>query len=181
MWKKILHMRNVKKIYGKRGEIMCTMYGVLSHFMLFCSRISFFVIYAVLSRNIYLAIHALLRGEKFNKKNCARGEKMTNMRYDPRRRMRMARMTKAMPSRRRTEVEAPASVTLAPCCCPPLLSWLFLMSTFTAHFLLRMVQPGQALPCPLRPRCNVNLAWVLGYCYPSQVPGTGVLGQSVAY
>ena len=78
---KILHMRNVKKIYGKCGEIMCTMYGVLSHFMLFCSRISFFVIYAVLSRNIYLAIHALLRGEKFNKKNCARGEKMTNMRY----------------------------------------------------------------------------------------------------
>ena len=49
---------------------MCTMYGVLSHFMLFCSRISFFVIYAVLSRNIYLAIHALLRGEKFKKKMC---------------------------------------------------------------------------------------------------------------
>ena len=39
---KILHMRNVKKIYGKCGEIMCTMYGVLSHFMLFCSRICFF-------------------------------------------------------------------------------------------------------------------------------------------
>ena len=67
---KILHMRNVKKIYGKCGEIMCTMYGVLSHFMSFCSRISFFVIYAVLSLNIYLTIHALLRGEKFKKKLC---------------------------------------------------------------------------------------------------------------
>ena len=30
----------------------------------------FFVIYAVLSQNIYLPIHALLRGEKFKKKLC---------------------------------------------------------------------------------------------------------------
>ena len=37
---KILHMRNVKKICGKCGEIMCTMYGVLSHFTLFCCRIT---------------------------------------------------------------------------------------------------------------------------------------------
>ena len=41
---------------------------------------SFFVIYVVLSRNMFLAIHALLRGEKFNKK-FACGENMTNMRY----------------------------------------------------------------------------------------------------
>ena len=31
---------------------------------------SFFVIYVVLSRNMFLAIHALLRGEKFNKNLC---------------------------------------------------------------------------------------------------------------
>ena len=35
----------------KCGEIMCTIYGVLSHFTIFCCTIIFFGIYAVLLRN----------------------------------------------------------------------------------------------------------------------------------
>ena len=41
--------------------------------MVFCRILRYFVIfviYAVLSRNMFLAIHALLRGDKFNKKLC---------------------------------------------------------------------------------------------------------------
>ena len=41
--------------------------------MVFCRILRYFVIfviYAVLSRNMFLAIHALLRGDKFYKKLC---------------------------------------------------------------------------------------------------------------
>ena len=58
------------------GEIMSTIYNVLSHFMLFCYKI---VIYAVLSRYLF----CLFCMEKNSAKNCARGEKMTNIRYGP--------------------------------------------------------------------------------------------------
>ena len=33
---------------------MCTIYGILLHFAMFCCKISFFASYAVLSRNLFL-------------------------------------------------------------------------------------------------------------------------------
>ena len=51
-------------------QIMCTIYGVLSHFMLLCCKISFIWIYAVLSQNRFVAIYALLRGENLSQKLC---------------------------------------------------------------------------------------------------------------
>ena len=47
---------------------MCTIYGILLHFAMFCCKISFFASYAVLSRNLFCTIYALLRGEKFSQK-----------------------------------------------------------------------------------------------------------------
>ena len=51
-------------------QIMCTIYGVLSHFILLCCKISFIWIYAVLSQNRFVAIYALLRGENLSQKLC---------------------------------------------------------------------------------------------------------------
>ena len=53
--------------------------------MLFCCILYCFVakafIYAVLSQTRFVVIYALLHGENLSK-NCARGEKMTNIRYE---------------------------------------------------------------------------------------------------
>ena len=55
-------------------------YGVLLHFTIFCCKVSF-LRFTLLCREIsFGTIYALLRGENFSQ-NCARGEKMTNMRY----------------------------------------------------------------------------------------------------
>ena len=48
--------------------------------MLFCCKIGFLAIYALLSQICFVAIYALLCGEKLTK-NCVCGEKMTNIRY----------------------------------------------------------------------------------------------------
>ena len=48
---------------------MCTIYGILLHFKLFCCKICvFFAIYAVLSQNWFVAIYVLLCGENFSQK-----------------------------------------------------------------------------------------------------------------
>ena len=52
----------------KCGEIMCTIYGVLSHFTIFCCKISIFAIYAVCREICFGTIYALLRGEKLSQK-----------------------------------------------------------------------------------------------------------------
>ena len=50
---------------------MCIIYGVLSHFMLFCYKISFFLQLTPSCREICIvANYALLRGEKWNQKLC---------------------------------------------------------------------------------------------------------------
>ena len=76
---KFLHITKVEK-----SEIscnMCTINGILLHFKLFCCKICVFLaIYAVLSQNWFVAIHALSM-EKILAKNSVRGEKMTNIRY----------------------------------------------------------------------------------------------------
>ena len=60
---------------------MCTIYGVLLHFTIFCCQISFFC-----NLRCFVAKPVLVRFTRFCveknlAKNCARGEKMTNMRY----------------------------------------------------------------------------------------------------
>ena len=57
---KNLHMRNVKTICGRCGEIMCTMYG-------FCCRVSFCDLRCFVAKSVFV-IHALLCGEKFGRK-----------------------------------------------------------------------------------------------------------------
>ena len=77
---KFLHMPDVKK--SEISFVVCTIYGILLHFTLFCWNISFLSsIYAVLSQNRLLRFtHSC--AEKNLAKNSARGEKMTNMRYE---------------------------------------------------------------------------------------------------
>ena len=67
------HMMDVEK--SEISLIMCTIYGILLHFKLFCCKICVFLaIYAVLSQNWFVAIYALMCGENFSK-NSVRGEK----------------------------------------------------------------------------------------------------------
>ena len=69
-----LHLTDVEK--SEISFIMCTIYGDLLHFTLFCCKIClFFAIYAVLSQNRFVAIYALLSGENLAK-NSGRGEKL---------------------------------------------------------------------------------------------------------
>ena len=63
--------------------VVCTIYGILLHFTLFCCKICFFLaIFAVLSHDRFLRFTRYYV-EKNLAKNSARGEKMTNMRYAP--------------------------------------------------------------------------------------------------
>ena len=50
-------------------------------FMFFCCKIGFVAIYALLSQISFVAIKALLCGEKITK-HCVCGEKMTNIKYN---------------------------------------------------------------------------------------------------
>ena len=61
--------------------VVCTIYGILLHFTLFCCQICFFLaIYAVLSHyRFFRFTHYYV--EKNLAKNSARGEEITNMRY----------------------------------------------------------------------------------------------------
>ena len=60
---------------------VCTIYGILLHFALFCWKIYFFFVdLRCFIAKLFFAIYALLRGEKIAK-NSACGEKMTNIRY----------------------------------------------------------------------------------------------------
>ena len=68
----ILHICHVCDV-----EIVAT-YG---KFMLFCCKISFVTIYALCREICFVAICALLCGEKFIQKNPS-GEKITNMRSE---------------------------------------------------------------------------------------------------
>ena len=69
-----------EKCGDKSVNIMCTIFDVLSHFMLFCCKISLLCDLRCFIEFYFVAIYALWRGEKLSQ-NCACGEKMTNMRY----------------------------------------------------------------------------------------------------
>ena len=58
---------------------MCSIYDILSHFMMFCCKI---VMYAVLSRYLFCRDLRAFAWRKIQPKIAPRGEKMTNMRYD---------------------------------------------------------------------------------------------------
>ena len=74
------HMTDVEK--SEISFIMCTIYGILLHFMLFCcKKLIFFAIYAVF-RKISLLQFTRYCVEKILAQISDRGEKMTNMRYD---------------------------------------------------------------------------------------------------
>ena len=60
---------------------MCTIYGVLSHFTIFCCKISFFCDLRCFVAKSVLAWFTRFCVEKNLAKNCACGEKITNMRY----------------------------------------------------------------------------------------------------
>ena len=73
------HMTDVEK--SEISFIMCTSYGILLHFTLFCcKKFCFFAIYAVF-RKIGLLQFTRYCVEKILAKNSDRGEKMTNIRY----------------------------------------------------------------------------------------------------
>ena len=72
------HMTDVEK--SEISFIMCTIYGILLHFTLFCCKKFFFAIYAVF-RKISLLQFTRYCVEKILAKNSDRGEKMTNIRY----------------------------------------------------------------------------------------------------
>ena len=61
--------------------VVCTIYGILLHFALFFVAKFFFAFHAVLSQNRFLRFTRFCV-ETNLAKNSARGEKMTNMRYD---------------------------------------------------------------------------------------------------
>ena len=60
--------------------IMCTIYGILLHFTLFCCKKLFFCDLRCFSQSWFVAIYCV---EKILAKNSDRGEKMTNIRYAP--------------------------------------------------------------------------------------------------
>ena len=73
------HMTGVEK--SEIPFIMCTIYGTLLHFTLFCCNfLFFFAIYAVF-RKIGLLQFTRNCVEKILAKNSVRGEEMTNIRY----------------------------------------------------------------------------------------------------
>ena len=76
---KFLHMTDVEK--SEISFNMCTIYGILLHFTLFCfKKLVFFAIHTVF-RKIGLLQFTRYRVEKILAKNSVRGEKMTNIRY----------------------------------------------------------------------------------------------------
>ena len=61
-----LHMTDVKK--SEISFIVCTIYGICCILHCFVTKFVFWVIYAVLLQNRFVAIYALLCGENFIKK-----------------------------------------------------------------------------------------------------------------
>ena len=74
------HMTDIEK--SEISFIMCTIYGILLHFTLFCNKISFWGGFTLFCRKIGLLRFTRYCVEKILAKNSARGEKMTNIRYD---------------------------------------------------------------------------------------------------
>ena len=76
---KFPHMTDVEK--SEISFVVCTIYGILLHFTLFCWKICFSSsIYALLSQNWFCNLRAFV-WRKIFAKNSARGEKMTNIMY----------------------------------------------------------------------------------------------------
>ena len=82
MWSifKFLHMTDVEK--SEISFNMCTIYGILLHFKLFCCKICVFLRFTLFCRKIGLLRFTRFCVEKILAKNSARGEKMTNIMYD---------------------------------------------------------------------------------------------------
>ena len=76
---KFPHMTDVEK--SEISFVVCTIYGILLHFALFCWKFVFSsLIYAVLSQNLFLPFTRFCV-ETNLAKNSACGDKMTNIRY----------------------------------------------------------------------------------------------------
>ena len=76
---KFLHMTDVEK--SEISFNMCTIYGILLHFKLFCCKICVFLRFTLFCRKIGLLRFTRFCVEKILAKNSVRGEKMTNIRY----------------------------------------------------------------------------------------------------
>ena len=64
---KFLHMTDVEK--SEISFVVCTIYGILLHFTLFCWKIYFFFVdLRCFVAKSFFAIYALLCGEKFSQK-----------------------------------------------------------------------------------------------------------------
>ena len=79
---KFLHMTDEEK--SEISFNMCTIYGILLHFKLFCCKICVFLRFTLFCRKIGLLRFTRFCVEKILAKNSVRGEKMTNIRYDMR-------------------------------------------------------------------------------------------------
>ena len=75
---KFLHMTDVEK--SEISFNMCTIYGILLHFKLFCCKICVFLRFTLFCRKIGLLRFTRFCVEKIIAKNSVRGDKMTNMR-----------------------------------------------------------------------------------------------------
>ena len=73
------HMTDVEK--SEISFIMCTIYGILLHFMLFCCKKLIFLRFTLFFRKISLLQFTRYCVEKILAQISDRGEKMTNMRY----------------------------------------------------------------------------------------------------
>ena len=76
---RLLHICHVKKFEVPFN--MCTIYGILLHFKLFCCKICVFWRFTLFCRKIGLLRFTCFCVKKILAKNSVRGEKMTNMRY----------------------------------------------------------------------------------------------------
>ena len=76
---KFLHMTDVEK--SEISFNMCTIYGILLHFKLFCCKICVVLRFTLFCRKIGLLRFTRFCVEKILTKNSVRGEKMTNIRY----------------------------------------------------------------------------------------------------
>ena len=76
---KFLHMTDVEK--SEISFNMCTIYGILLYFKLFCCKFCVFLRFTLFCRKIGLLRFTRFCVEKILVKNSVRGGKMTNMRY----------------------------------------------------------------------------------------------------
>ena len=76
---KFLHMTDVEK--SEISFAVCTIYGILLHFTLFCCKISFFSDLRCFVANSFFLRFTRYCVEKILAKISDRGEKMTNIRY----------------------------------------------------------------------------------------------------